>query len=466
MLLYNSMTDKKEEFKPIGDTVKIYACGPTVYNYFHIGNGRAFMVYDVLRRYLEFIGYKVDYVQNFTDIDDKMINRANAEGITVKELADRFINEYYTDADGLNIKRATYNPKATENIDSIISLIETLIKKGHAYENNGSVYFRVRSFAEYGKLFKQSIEDLESGARISVDETKEDKLDFALWKATKPGEPYWESPWGKGRPGWHIECSAMAKKYLGDTIDIHCGGKDLKFPHHENEIAQSECANGCTFSNFWFHIGFVNINNEKMSKSKNNFFTVRDLSQIYGYEPLRYFAVSSHYRMPLNYEPGIIEQSKASLERLYNCGENINFMLKNATEENLFEDETEAVASIKSFRERFIAAMDDDLNTANAISVIFDLVKEINRALAEKQHSIEFLNIAKKELVDLCDVLGLLWNLDKKESDSKEIDDLVQERQEARKAKNYKRADEIREILKEKGIVIEDTPSGPKWKRV
>lgn len=464
MLLYNSMTNKKEEFVPInGKNVKIYACGPTVYNFFHIGNGRAFMVYDVLRRYLEFKGYNVEYVQNFTDIDDKMINKANAEGITVKELADRYIAEYYTDADGLNIKRATVNPKATENIDKIIEMVSTLIEKGHAYENNGSVYFRVRSFPEYGKLFKQSIDDLESGARIDVDETKEDKLDFAVWKATKPGEPYWESPWGKGRPGWHIECSVMAKRFLGDTIDIHCGGNDLKFPHHENEIAQSECANGCTFSNYWFHIGFVNINNEKMSKSKNNFFTVRDLAAVYGYEPLRYFAVSAHYRMPINYDPTIIEQAKASLERLYNCKNNLDFLIKNSTTEKITAEETEILSGLGTYTEKFTAAMDDDLNTANGISVIFDLVRDINKN-SKPDSSKDFLAKEKELLMKLCGVLGFLEEKAENE-DSSWIDDLITERQSARKEKNFKRADEIRDYLKEKGIILEDTPAGVKWRK-
>ncbi len=464
MLLYNSMTNKKEEFVPLdGKNVKIYACGPTVYNFFHIGNGRAFMVYDVLRRYLEFKGYNVEYVQNFTDIDDKMINKANAEGITVKELADRYIAEYYTDADGLNIKRATVNPKATENIDKIIEMVSTLIEKGHAYENNGSVYFRVRSFPEYGKLFKQSIDDLESGARIDVDETKEDKLDFAVWKATKPGEPYWESPWGKGRPGWHIECSVMAKRFLGDTIDIHCGGNDLKFPHHENEIAQSECANGCTFSNYWFHIGFVNINNEKMSKSKNNFFTVRDLAAVYGYEPLRYFAVSAHYRMPINYDPSVIEQAKASLERLYNCKNNLDFLIKNSTNDNISEEETAILSGMSVYTDKFTAAMDDDLNTANGISVIFDLVRDINKN-SKSDSSKAFLVKEKELLIKLCGVLGFLEEK-KDEEDTSWIDNLIAERQAARKEKNFKRADEIRDSLKEKGIILEDTPAGVKWRK-
>ena len=461
MLLYNSMTNKKEEFLPNGDTVKIYACGPTVYDYFHIGNGRAFLLFDTLRRYLEFKGYRVQYVQNFTDVDDKMINRANKEGITIGQLAERFIAEYYHDADGLNIKRATYNPKATENIEAIIAMISTLIEKGHAYESDGSVYFRVRSFREYGKLFKQSIEDLEAGARVNIDEKKEDKLDFALWKKAKPGEPFWNSPWGEGRPGWHIECSVMAKRYLGDTIDIHCGGNDLKFPHHENEIAQSECANGCTFARFWFHVGFVNINNEKMSKSKNNFFTVRDLSGVYGYEPLRYFAISAHYRNPINYEPDIIEQAKASLERLYNCADNLDHLAKNAAGQNTG---VETLQEFEKYKDLFTAAMDDDLNTANALSVLFDFAKEINITVTEAAYSKEFYLTLKEKFISLCQVLGLLYNQGNANLDQ-EVEELIAQRQTARKAKDFKKADEIRDRLKEMGIVLEDTANGVKWKK-
>lgn len=465
MQLYNSITNKKEEFIPKNNEVKIYACGPTVYNYFHIGNGRAFIVYDILRRYLEYKGYKVTYVQNFTDVDDKMINKANSEGISIKELADKFIDEYYTDADGLNIKRADFNPKATENIDGIISMIQTLIKNEHAYENDGSVYFKVRSFDEYGKLLNQKLEDLEAGARIGIDEDKEDKLDFALWKKSKDGEPSWDSPWGKGRPGWHIECSVMAKRYLGDTIDIHCGGNDLKFPHHENEIAQSECANGCTFSNIWFHIGFVNINNEKMGKSKNNFFTVRDLSNVYGYEPLRYFAIASHYRSPVNYEPDIILQSKAAIERLYNCADNLDFLAENAAQKTMTEEEKEQLDTYSCFKTCFLKEMDDDLNTANAISVLFDFSKEINIKCSEKEYSAEFYTELKSKFTTLCAVLGLLENQGKKEI-NKEVESLIEERQAARKEKNFKRADEIRDLLKEKGIILEDTSGGVKWKHM
>lgn len=462
MLLYNSMTNKKEEFLPENNRVRIYACGPTVYDYFHIGNGRSFLLFDTLRRYLEFKGYTVDYIQNFTDVDDKMINRANREGITIGQLADRFIAEYYHDADGLNVKRATVNPRATENIEQIIAMISALIEKGHAYESDGSVYFRVRSFKEYGKLFKQPIEDLEAGARVNIDEKKEDNLDFALWKKAKEGEPYWESPWGIGRPGWHIECSVMAKRYLGDTIDIHCGGNDLKFPHHENEIAQSECANGCTFAKFWFHVGFVNINNEKMSKSKNNFFTVRDLSGVYGYEPLRYFAISAHYRNPINYEPDIIEQAKASLERLYNCADNLDYLAANAASDDHAE---ELLKSFDKYKDLFTAAMDDDLNTANALSVLFDFAKDINIKTANSAYSEGFYTALKEKFTGLCNVLGLLYNQGKASIDA-EIESMIEDRQAARKAKDFKKADEIRDKLKEMGIVLEDTPNGVKWKKI
>lgn len=464
--LYNSLTNKVEEFRPEGNTVRIYACGPTVYNFFHVGNARSFMMFDTLRRYLEFKGYDVRYVQNFTDVDDKMIKRANEEGITIAQVAEKYINEYFTDADGLNVKRATVHPRATENIDGIINLVSTLIEKGHAYESNGDVYFRVRSFPEYGtSLLKQSIEDLASGARIDVNEIKEDPLDFALWKASKPGEPSWDSPWGKGRPGWHIECSAMAKRYLGDAIDIHCGGHDLKFPHHENEIAQSECANGCKFAKHWFHIGFVNVNNEKMSKSKNNFFTVRDLAKVYGYLPLRYFAVSAHYRMPINYEPGIIEQAKASLERIHNCLANLKFLAKNASETELSEEQKAYVASFDEYRNRFEEAMDDDLNTANAITAIFDLIKQINVTVTDGMPKAVYETLLNKA-EELVDVLGLLPKEEAANDEDAAIDALIEERTAARKAKDWAKADAIRDQLTAMGIVLEDTPAGIRWKRI
>ncbi|MBQ2315951.1 MAG: cysteine--tRNA ligase, partial [Clostridia bacterium] len=375
MKIFNTLTRQKDEFVPINEgEVKIYACGPTVYNYIHIGNARPLCVFDVLRRYLEWRGYRVDFVQNFTDIDDKLIKKANEEGITVPEVAERFIKEFWTDAKGLNIREATHHPRATDNIDEIQRIISELVEKGFAYAVDGDVYFRAKKFHEYGKLSHQPLEDLEAGAseRIDMTDIKEDSMDFCLWKGAKPGEPSWDSPWGKGRPGWHIECSAMAERYLGKTIDIHCGGLDLIFPHHENEIAQSECANGCEFSHYWMHNGFINVDNHKMSKSLNNFFTVRDVANAYGYEPIRYLMISSHYRSPINYSVDIIEQGKNALERLYTCRDNIDFALKNA------EDGGDVPAFLEQRRNEFIEAMEDDLNTADAIGTLFNLVRDIN----------------------------------------------------------------------------------------
>ncbi len=465
MRLYDSMTNSKRELEVKDNTIKIYACGPTVYNFFHIGNGRAFTVYDTLRRYLEYKGYNVIFAQNFTDVDDKIIKRANTEGISTTEVAEKYIKEYFTDADGLGIKRATVHPRATENIQYIIDMVQTLIDNGHAYEVGGDVYFRVRSFKEYGKLFKQSIDDLEAGARIDVSEQKEDKLDFALWKAAKPGEPSWTSPWGEGRPGWHIECSVMAKHYLGDTIDIHCGGNDLKFPHHENEIAQSECANGCEFSRMWFHVGFVNVNNEKMSKSKNNFFTVRDLAGIYGYEPLRYFAISAHYRNPINYEPELIEQAKASLDRLRICKKNLEFIISSA-DDTAAADEADIIRRFDGYRAQFEEAMDDDLNTANALSAIFDFARDINSVTMQGKYSKSFLTQTKELFVRLANVLGLLLRDDDCDDElAAHVEALIAERKQAKKDKNYARADEIRDQLKAENIIIEDTPNGTKWRK-
>lgn len=465
MRIFDSMTNSKRELEVKDNTIKIYACGPTVYNYFHIGNGRAFTVYDTLRRYLEYKGYNVLFAQNFTDIDDKIINKANAEGVTRADIAEKYIQEYFTDADGLGIKRATFHPKATENVDNIIAMVQTLIDKGHAYAVGGDVYFRVRSFKEYGKLFKQSIDDLEAGARIDVSEQKEDKLDFALWKAAKPGEPSWTSPWGEGRPGWHIECSVMAKRYLGDTIDIHCGGNDLKFPHHENEIAQSECANGCEFSRMWFHVGFVNINNEKMSKSKNNFFTVRELAAKYGYEPLRYFAISAHYRNPINYEPELIEQAKAALDRLRICKKNLEFLMGNATDVRN-EAEDEIAKRFDGYRVAFEDAMDDDLNTANALSALFDFARDINSVTMQGAYSKAFLANTRDTFVRLANVMGLLLKEDACDDElANHVEALIAERKEAKKNKNYARADEIRDQLKAENIIIEDTPNGTKWRK-
>ena len=460
MKIFNTMTRQKEEFVPNDpNEVKIYACGPTVYNYIHIGNARPLCVFDVLRRYLEYRGYNVKFVQNFTDVDDKIIKRANEEGITFEEVSKKYIDEFWTDANGLNFKKATVHPKATENIDEIINIIKTLEEKGYAYAVDGDVYFRTLKFKEYGKLSHQPIEDLQSGARIAIGEKKENPLDFALWKAAKEGEPYWESPWGKGRPGWHIECSAMNKRFLGDTIDIHCGGQDLIFPHHENEISQSECANGCTFSKYWMHNGYINVDNVKMSKSLGNFKTVREIANVYGYEVIRYFLISSHYRSPINYSLEIIEQCKSALERLYTCRESLDFALKNAKN---IPDDTELIDKLNSHREQFIKAMDDDLNTADGVAAVFDLVKDINTSILDKDVSKNVCETAAKVFDELCDVLGLLYNRKSNDVDA-DIEALIEKRQEARANKDWATADAIRDELKAKGIILKDTPQGVTW---
>ena len=462
MKIFNTMTAKKEEFVPMDkNEVKIYACGPTVYNYIHIGNARPLCVFDVLRRYLEYRGYNVKFVQNFTDIDDKIIKRANEEGTTYDVISKKYIEEFWADANGLNFKKATVHPKATENIDEIIKLISTLVEKGYAYQAENDVYFRTLKFKEYGKLSHQPIEDLESGARIAIGEIKEDPLDFALWKGAKPGEPYWDSPWGKGRPGWHIECSAMNRKYLGNTIDIHCGGKDLVFPHHENEIAQSECANGCTFANYWMHNGYINVDNVKMSKSLGNFKTVREIANVYGYEVIRYFLISSHYRSPINYSLDIIEQCKSALERLYTCRDSLDFAIKNAAEETK-ENDAELIAELDKRREQFITAMDDDLNTADGLAAIFELTKDINTKILDHDVSKAVCEHAAKLYDELCNVLGILYNRKENTLDS-DIEALVEKRQEARKNKDWATADKIRDELKAKGIILKDTPQGVTW---
>lgn len=458
MKIFNTLTRNKDEFVPIKEgEVKIYACGPTVYNYIHIGNARPLCVFDVLRRYLEWRGYKVTFVQNFTDIDDKLIRRANEEGITVPQVAERYIKEFWTDAEGLNVRHATVHPRATENIDEILRIIGELTEKGYAYKAGGDVYFRAKKFKEYGKLSHQPLEDLEAGARIETGDIKEDPMDFCLWKGAKPGEPYWESPFGPGRPGWHIECSAMAGRYLGKTIDIHCGGLDLIFPHHENEIAQSECANGCEFAHYWMHNGFINVDNHKMSKSLNNFFTVRDVAKVYGYEPIRYLMISSQYRGPINYSVDIIEQSKNALERLYTCRDNIDFAMKNAPEGG------EVPAFVEKRREEFITAMEDDLNTADALAAVFSLVRDINTAIAQGAPKAA-LSAFAKEFDELCGVLGLVYNR-KTDALDEEVEKLIEQRTAARKAKDFATADAIRDKLKEMGIVLEDTPQGVKWTR-
>ncbi len=462
MLIYNSQSRKKETFVPLKEGhVGIYACGPTVYNYFHIGNARPFITFDVLRRYFEHKGYDVTFVQNFTDIDDKMISRANEEGITVKELADRFIDAYFTDAKALGIRPATVHPKATEHMPQIISLIQKLMDNGRAYAVNGDVYYRVKAFSDYGKLSGQNLDDLEMGAseRLNVETGKEAPADFALWKAQKPGEPAWESPWGMGRPGWHIECSAMSMTYLGDTFDIHCGGKDLLFPHHENEIAQSEGATNKPYVNNWMHNGFLNVDNEKMSKSLNNFFTVRDIAKEFDLEAVRMFMLSAHYRSPINFSRDQISQAHASLTRLYTARDQMAFLLINAPNRPLNSDEEALANHIDACAKRFDDAMDDDLNTADALGALFELVKEANVTLNGESAASIIAN-AVYTLKDLTNVLGLM----QKQADGlpSDIQAMVDERALARKEKNWKRSDELRDAIKAAGYILEDTPQGQK----
>lgn len=463
MKIYNTLTRQKEELVTLEPGVaRIYACGPTVYNYIHIGNARPLCVFDVLRRYLEWRGYEVKFVQNFTDIDDKIIRRANEEGVGYQEIAARYIEEFWVDAKGLGVREATVHPKATENMEEIESLIAGLVEKGYAYRAaNGDVYFRTHKFDEYGKLSHQPLDDLESGARIAVGEEKEDPMDFALWKAAKPGEPSWPSPWSDGRPGWHIECSAMARRYLGETIDIHCGGQDLIFPHHENEIAQSECCNGAPFARYWMHNGYINVDNKKMSKSLNNFFTVRDVAEQYGYEPIRFFLISSSYRSPINYNTAIIEQAKASLDRLYNCKSALEFAVGNAGEG---DGDPAFAAALASRRDQFIAAMEDDLNTADAIAALFELVRDINVKLGAQPARAD-VAAASELFEELTGVLGLLYDR-KTELLDEDIEALIEARTAARKAKNWAEADRIRDELKAQGIEIIDTPQGATWRRV
>ena len=461
MRLYNTLKRAKEEFVPIEDgKVKMYSCGPTVYNYFHVGNARPFIIFDTLRRYLEYRGYDVTFVQNFTDIDDKMINKANELGITVKELADEYIKEYFVDAKGLGIKEATYHPRATENIEAIIDIVKDLEEKGFEYNVDGDVYFSAKKFKEYGKLSHQPLEDLEAGARINVNEDKKDPMDFALWKKQKEGEPAWESPWGMGRPGWHIECSAMANKFLAKTIDIHSGGQDLIFPHHENEIAQSECANGCTFANYWLHNGYINIDNRKMSKSLGNFFTVRDIAGEFDYEVIRLFMLSAHYRSPINFSKTLMESAKSSLERVYTCLETLEFLKNNASVSKITSTEAELKNTLDTFKQKYIDAMDDDLNTADAISVIFEIVAEVNKSITmESNSSKEIIDYAINLIKELGGVLGLFIK-EKNDEISPEISALLDERKRAREEKNWAKSDEIRDKLKEMGIIVKDTAQG------
>lgn len=460
MKIYNTLTKQKEEFIPLEPgKVKIYACGPTVYNFIHIGNARPICVFDTLRRYFEYRGYEVTFVQNFTDIDDKLIKRANEEGTTVPEIAATYIKEYMTDAEGLGVRPATIHPKATETIDTILEVISTLVEKGYAYPSEGSVYFRSRHFKEYGKLSHMPIEDLEAGSRVDVSEHKEDPLDFALWKAAKPGEPFWPSPWGNGRPGWHIECTAMIRKHLGETIDIHCGGSDLIFPHHENEIAQGECCSGKEYARYWMHNGFINVDNQKMSKSLHNFFTVRDVANLYGYEPIRYFMLTAGYRMPLNYTVDLIESCKNSLERLYTCRENLDFALSKTafgTDETLKEKAEEA-------KKKFCTAMDDDLNTPDALAAVFDLVKDINTLSAASSKAA--LEAGAAAFDEITGVLGLMYNR-KKDEVPAEVTELVEKRAAAKKAKDWAAADAIRAQLTEMGWAVNDTAQGPQLSKL
>lgn len=463
MKIFNSLTMQKEEFVPIEEgKVRMYACGPTVYNFIHVGNARPIIMFDVLRRYLEYRGYEVTFVQNFTDVDDKIIKRANEEGTSSKEVSEKYIGEYEKDTDGLGVHAATIHPKATENIEEIISLIETLIEKEFAYEVNGDVYYRTANFEEYGKLSHQPLEDLQAGARIDIADVKENPMDFALWKAAKPGEPYWESPWGQGRPGWHIECSAMSNRYLGKTIDIHCGGQDLIFPHHENEIAQSEAANGCRFVNYWMHNGFISVDNKKMSKSLNNFFTVREAADAYGYDAIRMFMLMSHYRSPLNYSGEILIQAQNALERLSTAKSNLEFFKKNGVEGDMSAQEAEFAGALGRYRERFCDAMDDDLNTADAVAVIFELVREINAAVSPSANPTKALaKLCDDIFTELSEVIGLPIDKAKDDLDG-EIEALIEARQAARKSKNFAEADRIRDELKAMGIVLMDTPQGVK----
>ena len=464
MKLYNTLTQQKETFVPIeAGKVRMYSCGPTVYNYFHIGNARPFIVFDVLRRFLEYTGYEVTFIQNFTDVDDKIINRSHEEGISPGDVSEKYIQEYFTDADALGIKRASVHPKVSEHMPEIIDMIKTLEEKGLAYNVYGNVYYRVDAFNDYGKLSKQSIDDLKSGARIDVNDEKESPLDFALWKKKKDGEPYWESPWGQGRPGWHIECSAMSKKHLGETIDIHGGGQDLIFPHHENEIAQSEGCCGKPFANYWVHNGYINIDNEKMSKSKGNFFTVRDIAKTFDLEAVRMFLLMAHYRSPVNFSEPLLKQAASALERLYTAKFQMDFLLENATAKAATEAEQVWIDSLAKYKNDFIAAMDDDINTADAIAVIFELVRDLNSNL-DATSSQPAIMAGQNTFAELTGVLGLA--VKEKETNLDEaVEDLIAQRQAARKAKDFKRADEIRDELLAKGIVLEDTREGVKWKK-
>ena len=467
MKVYNTLSRKKEEFIPLKEgEVKMYVCGPTVYNFIHIGNARPMIVFDTVRRYFEYKGYEVNFVSNFTDVDDKIIRKANEEGVTAEEISKRYIEECKKDMDGMNIEPATKNPLATEEIGGMIEMIRTLIEKGYAYEKNGTVYYRTRKFKDYGKLSHKNLDDLQSGGRallVTGEDEKEDPLDFVLWKPKKEGEPAWQSPWGEGRPGWHIECSEMSKKYLGEQIDIHAGGEDLIFPHHENEIAQSEAANGKEFARYWMHNGFLNIDNRKMSKSLGNFFTVREISEKYDLQVLRFFMLSAHYRSPLNFSAELMEAAKSGLERIVNSASNLKFLVQNSSAEKMTEEENRMFEETSEYVKDFERAMDDDFNTADAIAAIFDLVKYINTHTDENS-SKEYLEKLHKRLSDLADVLGIIVDKDEEILDE-DIEALIRERQDARKEKNFARADQIRDELLSKGIILEDTREGVKWRR-
>lgn len=464
MKIYNTLTKKKEEFIPIEEgKVRMYVCGPTVYNFIHIGNARPVIVFDTVRRYLEYKGYEVNFVSNFTDVDDKIIKRANEEGVSATEISERYIEECHKDLDGLNVKPASSNPKATEEIEGMIEMISTLIQKGYAYENNGTVYFRTRSFGEYGKLSKKNIDDLEAGIRIAVSEEKEDPMDFVLWKPKKEGEPYWTSPWSDGRPGWHIECSVMSKKYLGEQIDIHAGGEDLVFPHHENEIAQSEACNGKEFARYWMHNAFLNIDNKKMSKSDGNFFTVREISEKYPLQVLRFFMLSAHYRSPINFSRELMEASQNGLERILTATYNLEHLLEAAQDRAINNDEKAFLQEIDSLNEKFDAAMEDDFNTADAISAIFEIVKAANSKITSDNSKV-LIQKVRDNILQLSDILGIQAQK-KVEFLAEEVEQLIQDRQAARKNREFAKADEIRDLLLAKGIILEDTREGVRWKR-
>ncbi|EFE28356.1 cysteine--tRNA ligase [Filifactor alocis ATCC 35896] len=465
MRFYNTLTRRKDEFVPIEkNKVKMYSCGPTVYNYFHIGNARPFIIFDTLRNYLEYRGYEVTFVQNFTDVDDKIINRANEEGISPLEVADKYIKEYFVDADGLGIRRASVHPRVTECIEDIIEFIEELIQKGHAYEIDGDVYYDTKSFDGYGKLSRQNMEELNAGARIDVDDRKKSPSDFALWKKKKEGEIGWISPWGEGRPGWHIECSVMSRKYLGDTIDIHSGGQDLIFPHHENEIAQSEGRSGKEFAHYWLHNGYININNQKMSKSLNNFFTVREISEVIDLEIVRFFLLSAQYRNPVNFSQDLLDAAKSGMERLYNTKHKVEFLLEQA-QGMIKEDEKEFVSKLPSYRELFIEAMDDDLNTADGISAIFELSKFINTTVSEKS-SKEYLQECMNIFCELTNVLNIIQKKKSDGFDEDKINELIEQRSLAKKEKNFAEADRIRGQLHDMGVEVLDTRQGTTWKKI